>query len=139
MSKARKKRNKTQEEIPCIVFLSSNETKNEKLAEEKENRQFKYINEYAKAHGLIPVRIVRRGGLSQNVCNQIFERCINFMHSGRTRAIVVANMESISSSVYDAYKKIGLVNENGFRIFSVDEGELRFNIKGFKEAMHFEE
>ena len=50
MGKAKKKRNMMREEIPCIVFLSSNENKDEELAEKKENRQFKYIYDYAKAH-----------------------------------------------------------------------------------------
>ena len=139
MGKAKKKRNMVREEIPCIVFLSSNKNKDEELAEKKENRQFKYIYDYAKAHGLVPVRIARRGCMSQNVCNQMFERCLSLMYKGKARAVVVANMASISSSLCDAYKKIGLINENGFKIFSVDEGELKLKLIGFKEEQNIEE
>ena len=35
MGKAKKKRNMVREEIPCIVFLSSNKNKDEELAEKK--------------------------------------------------------------------------------------------------------
>ena len=61
------------------------------------------------------------------------------MYKGKARAVVVANIASISSSMCDAYKKIGLINENGFKIFSVDEGELKLNLIGFKEEQNIEE
>ena len=130
-----KKKHKAAEEIPCIIFLSSNENSSFDLAEIKENRQLKYINEYADAHGLIPVRIVRRGCMGARVRNDMFFRCIRTMHSGRARAILVTSMDLISSGEADSYYKVGLVRENGFRIFSVDEGELELNLKSHIERV----
>ena len=62
--KRRKARRKiVKEQIPCIVYLSSNEESSFELAEMKENRQLRYINEYADVHGLIPMKIVRMDAL----------------------------------------------------------------------------
>ena len=137
MSKRREKRKvkkkKTVEmEIPCIIFLSTDEHDSFDLAEAKENRQLKYICEYADAHGLVPVRIVRRSCMGQGVCNELFKKCIRYMHVGRPKAILVANMSLISTSEADAYYKIGMVRENGFQIFSVDDkGKLELGLTGF--------
>ncbi|MGN0414958.1 MAG: resolvase [Agathobacter sp.] len=121
-----------EEEIPCIVFLSTNETESEERAEIKEDKQLAYISEYADAHGLVPVRIVRRGCMGQKVCNDMFLKCIDRMKTGRARAILVANMRLVSSSESDAYHKVGLVVQNGFRVFSVDDkGELKLGLTGF--------
>ena len=125
-----KKRKQIQEEIPCIIFLATNERDSFDLAEIKENKQLRIINEYADAHGLVPVRIVRKGCMGPMVVNSMLKQCIQTMHKGRARAILVARMEYISTGVADSYYKIGLVRENGFRIFSVDEGELSLNLSG---------
>ena len=127
-----KKKKVIHEEIPCIIFLSSDEHDSFDRAEEKENRQLRYINEYADAHGLLPVRIVRRGCMGQRICNDMFKRCIWYMKKGRPKAILVANMALISSSEADAYFKIGMVRECGFQIFSVDDqGKLELGLIGF--------
>lgn len=119
-------------EIPCIIFLSTDEHESFDLAEAKENRQLRYISEYADAHGLVPVRIIRRSCMGQRVCNELFKRCIRYMQVGRPKAILVASMSLISSGEADAYHKIGMVRENGFRIFSVDDkGELELGLTGF--------
>ena len=52
----KKQRMARQENIPCIVFLATDEESFE-LAEKKEDRQLRYINQYADAHGLIPMKI----------------------------------------------------------------------------------
>ena len=125
-----KKKKQILEEIPCIVFLATNERESFDLAEFKENKQLNMINEYADAHGLVPIRIVRKGCMGQAVTNKIFNQCIERMHKGRARAILLARMEYISSCVADSYYKVGQVRENGFRIFTVDEGELSLGISG---------
>lgn len=43
--------------------------------------------------------------------------------------VVVANMAAISSSVADAYFKVGLVIEAGGIVVTVDEGRLDMHIK----------
>ncbi|MBQ3601641.1 MAG: resolvase [Lachnospiraceae bacterium] len=127
--KQKKKRKHYAEEIPCIVFLSTKENKSFDLAEQKEERQLRYINQYADSHGLVPMKIIRRGCFAPKVRDELFEKCICMMKQGKARAILVANMEYISSGEADAYHKIGMVREQGFQIFSVDEGELKLNLK----------
>lgn len=123
-----KKKAITKEEIPCIVFLSSSNRDSEEIAERRENKQLHYINEYADAHGLIPMKIVRRGCFAPAVCNDLFKKCIYMMCAGKAQAILVANMECISTSEADSYYKVGLVRQHGFRLFSVDEGELKLEL-----------
>lgn len=123
-----KKKKQVFEEIPCIIFLATNERNSFDLAEMKENRQLHMINEYADAHGLLPIRIIRRGCMGASVTNSMFNQCIQTMHKGRARAILLARMDYISTSEADSYYKVGLVKENGFRIFTVDEGELSLNL-----------
>ena len=65
----KKQRMARQENIPCIVFLATDEESFE-LAEKKEDRQLRYINQYADAHGLIPMKIVRKSCFAPYVVNQ---------------------------------------------------------------------
>ena len=129
------KRKIVKEQIPCIVYLSSNEESSFELAEMKENRQLRYINEYADAHGLIPMKIVRRGCFGPAVRNKLFQDCLYLMKQGKVSALLVANMDAISSGLADAYRKVGMVQEQGCRIISVDEGEIRLDIKSVRERV----
>ncbi len=43
---------------------------------------------------------------------------------GRVEALLVANMYAISNGVADVYLRVGMVKERGFRVITVDEGEL---------------
>ena len=129
------KRKIVKEQIPCIVYLSSNEESSFELAEMKENRQLRYINEYADVHGLIPMKIVRRGCFGPAVRNKLFQDCLYLMKQGKVSALLVANTDAISSGLADAYRKVGMVQEQGCRIISVDEGELRLDIKSVRERV----
>ena len=117
-----------QENIPCIVFLATDEESFE-LAKKKEDRQLRYINQYADAHGLIPMKIVRKSCFAPYVVNQMYSRCIDWMRQGKAEAILVANMEYLALDEEDAYRKVGQVRKAGFRIFSVDDGELKMKIR----------
>lgn len=109
--------------IRCIVFLSSDEEHNEYLAEKKENKQLNRINEFVEKNNLIPMKIVRRGIMGVRIRNEFFYRAISYMQAGKAEAIVAVNMDAISSGIADAYYKVGLVKEAGFRIITVDEKE----------------
>lgn len=91
----KKQRMARQENIPCIVFLATDEESFE-LAEKKEDRQLRYINQYADAHGLIPMKIVRKSCFAPYVVNQMYSRCIDWMQQGKAEAILVANMEYLA-------------------------------------------
>ena len=120
----KKQRMARQENIPCIVFLATDEESFE-LAEKKEDRQLRYINQYADAHGLIPMKIVRKSCFAPYGVNQMYSRCIDWKQQGKAEAILVANMEYLALDEEDAYRKVGQVRKAGFRIFSVDDGELK--------------
>ena len=105
----KKQRMARQENIPCIVFLATDEESFE-LAEKKEDRQLRYINQYADAHGLIPMKIVRKSCFAPYVVNQMYSRYV-------------------ALDEVDAFRMVGQVSKAGFRIFSVDDGELKMNIR----------
>lgn len=132
----KKQRMARQENIPCIVFLATDEESFE-LAEKKEDRQLRYINQYADAHGLIPMKIVRKSCFAPYVVNQMYSRCIDWMQQGKAEAILVANMEYLALDEEDAYRKVGQVRKAGFRIYS---GAIRNHAKNqrpFKASVGF--
>ena len=119
---------KDAEPIRCIIFLSSDENGDFDIAARKEDKQLRYINDYAKAHNLEPMRIVRRGCFEGHVKNVLFNRIIGYMEQGMAEALLVANMYAISTGIADAYSRVGMVKERGFRVFTVDEGELEMKL-----------
>ena len=132
----KKQRMARQENIPCIVFLATDEESFE-LAEKKEDRQLRYINQYADAHGLIPMKIVRKSCFAPYVVNQMYSRCIDWMQQGKAEAILVANMEYLALDEEDAYRKVGQVRKAGFRIYS---RAIRYHAKNqrpFKTSVGF--
>lgn len=110
--------------IKCIVILSSSETDNWDKARKKEDKQLRYINEFAKKHQLVTMEIVRRGCFGSLQMSRLLDSVIKKMNSGKADAVLVANALAISSSIADAYFKIGKVIEAGHRFITVDEGEL---------------
>lgn len=96
---------------------------NEIKAEEAENRQLNRIREFTKQNNLIPVAIVRRGIMGRVVYNRYFSGAIECMRQGKAEAVVCVNMDTISYGIADAYYRVGLIKEAGFRIFTVDEKE----------------
>lgn len=123
----KKQRKAKQDIIPCIVFLATDEETFEQ-AEKKEDRQLRYINQYADAHGLVPMKIMRKGCFAPYVVNQMYSRCVDLMQQGKAEAILVANMDYLALDEEDAYRKVGQVRKAGFRVFSVDDGELKMKI-----------
>ena len=117
-----------EEEIKCIVILSSSENENWDKARYLEDKQLNYINKYAKKHNLVPMKIVRRGCFGFMEMNKILGRVIGTLDTGLADAVLVANALSISSNVPDAYLKVGKVVSSGHRFITVDEGELILNI-----------
>ena len=116
------------EEIPCIIVLASDEENKEYLAKQIEDRQLKVINEYADAHNLIPIKIVRAGCTGVIRRRFIIQKCLEMMKKGRPDAILLINMEFIADGIQDCYNKVGLVRSAGFRVFTVENGELSLGL-----------
>ena len=121
----RKKINKSK--IRCIAYLSVIDDSYKVVA--SENKQLRYMSEYAKAHDLTICKIVRRNGLSQTVANQHWEQMIRLIQKGEVDGILLVNMEAVASSVADAYLKVGQVSEAGGIVITVDEGKLGLPIR----------
>ena len=114
------KKNRT---IKVIAYLSVvNST--EKNVEWKEDKQLRYIREYAKAHCIRIVKILRK-----NVRDAQFRKMIGAIECGMVDGIIVCKMALISDTVVDAYKKVGDVVQAGGHMITVDEGELNLPLK----------
>lgn len=122
----RKYSKKNQKPIKCFVYLSTDGDEN--TAPIKEKKQLRYILEYAKAHNLDVIRVYHRDVLGQRDVNGHFMMMVRRIRNKDAKAILLANMGAISTSIPDAYAKIGYVQEAGGRIFTVDEGELSLNL-----------
>lgn len=119
------KKNRT---IKVIAYLSVvNAT--EKNVEWKEDKQLRYIREYAKAHCIRIVKILRRNILGKNVRDAQFRKMIGAIECGMVDGIIVCKMVLISDTVVDAYKKVGDVVQAGGHMITVDEGELNLPLK----------
>ncbi len=123
------------ENVRCIIILASDEKESIDKAALKENKQLRYINEYANAHGLIVTKIVRMGCFSINVAEGRFVHCIELLKQGIAEAVLLANMHYIGRDEFDIYNKVGLIRGSGFRIFTVDDGELVLNIHPIKRKV----
>ncbi len=121
----RKKINKSK--IRRIAYLSVIDDSYKVAA--SENKQLRYMSEYAKAHDLTIGKIVRRNGLSQTVANQHWEQMIRLIQKGEVDGILLVNMQAVASSVADAYLKVGQVSEAGGIVITVDEGKLGLPIR----------
>ena len=88
-----------------------------------------YIHEFVKRKEYSIVGKIRRNGFSQRDVDRQWNQIVNMIRKKQISGIVVANMAAISSSVADAYFKVGLVIEAGGIVVTVDEGRLDMHIK----------
>ena len=128
----KKKKSVVPERVNCILYLS---TEGDLWhAEEREQRQQRYVLEYCKAHGINVVKTLHRDVLGQTGVNRDFSKMVEMIRREQAQGIVVANMKCISTSLPDAYYKIGMVVQAGGKMFTVDDGnDLSMDVKGFGE------
>ena len=121
------RRKKREPVIEVIAYLSTTGPLWE--TEKREEKQEGYIREYARAHNIEIVGIMRRNGLGQGDCNQQFEKIAQLIRQKRVEGVIVANMMAISLDIPDAYYKVGKIKAAGGTIITVDEGLLGMNVK----------
>lgn len=120
-------RKKNEEPIKCIAYLSvKDELRN---IERAENRQFRYLREYAEAHHIHISQVIRRKGMGQAVVNAQWLSMIAMIRQGIVDGILIAGTEAVSTSVPDSFYKIGQVCEAGGIVVTVDEGRLGLPIR----------
>lgn len=122
-----KKKHKNYEKTDVICYLSV-EADLERVTR-LEDKQEKYIREYAKAHNYAIVDVVRRNGFGQNDVNRQFNAIASLIRNKRVDGIILVNMMAVSKDIVDAYNKVGLIRAAGGVIVTVDEGCLGMNIK----------
>ena len=96
---------KAKKNIRCIVYLAT--VADENTVDRKEQKQLRYIREYAKAHQLQIVKVFHRSILGQMDMNRHYQNIVRRIQSGEAEAILLANMGMISQSLPDAYCKVG--------------------------------
>jgi len=65
----------------------------------------------------------------------MFMHCVELLKQGIAEAVLLANMYYIGRDEFDIYNKVGLIRGSGFRIFTVDDGELVLNIHPIKRKV----
>lgn len=114
------KKKKKEPVVEAIAYLSTTGPLWE--TEKRERNQERYIREYAKAHNVEIVGVMRRNGLGQGDCNQQFEKIAQLIRQKRVEGVIVANMMAVSLDIPDAYYKVGKIKAAGGVIITVDEG-----------------
>lgn len=110
----------------CIAYLSV-EAELDKV-DRLEDKQLKYIKEYAKAHNILIVGVMRRHGFSMNDVFRNFRQIAYLIGKKRVEGVIVAGMQYVSSDLEDAYYKIGMIKAAGGQFITVDEGNLGMDI-----------
>ena len=113
--------------IRCLAYLAVN--RGEGNVELKEEKQLRYLREYAAAHNIQIVQVYHRGTLGQYETERHFDRMRKRIERGEAEGILLANIGRIAVSLEDAYRKAGLVAVSGGVIITVDEGKLCLEIK----------
>jgi len=113
--------------LMCIAYLSTDGSLYN--IQEKEDKQLRYLREYAKANNVDICLLVRRKGMGQAIVNKQWERMADLIARGKADGILIANTEAISPSIKDVFYKIGQIYEAGGIVISVDEGRLTMPIK----------
>ena len=126
------RRKKKEPSVEVVAYLSTTGPLWE--TERREQKQERYIREYAKAHNIDIVGIVRRNGLGQSDVNVQFEKITHLIRQKRVEGVIVINMMAISIDIPDAYYKVGKIKAAGGVIVTVDEGILGMDVKTSEEV-----
>lgn len=112
--------------IECIEYLSVEAPL--KRVEYLEDKQSRYIREYARNKEYLIVGTVRRHGFSQRDADRQWDEIVDKIRRKKADGVILANMAAVSANLPDAYKKIGQVIDAGGIIVTVDEGRLAMNV-----------
>lgn len=116
---AKKKRKEKQKN--CFMYLA---TEGDIFhAEEREQKQYRYIMEYAKAHNVKIVKVFHKDVAVQPIVDRHYEMLVNKVARGEADGVIVAAMMCISKDIPDAFKKIGQMKVAGGVVISVDDGK----------------
>ena len=118
---------KKEKERRAVVYLSVKG--NDKTVSLREQKQLKYILEYAKAHHIKIVKIMHRDILGIGSVNIHFNEMLALIKTKKVEIILINKMASISKNIEDAYGKIGRAVNAGGAIVTVDEGNMKLPLR----------
>ena len=81
----------------CIAYLSVEADLN--VVDRLEDKQLKYIKEYAKAHNIKVVGVMRRHGFCMNDVFRNFKQIALLIGKKRVQGVIVAGMKYVSSDI----------------------------------------
>lgn len=114
-------------ELNCVVYLS---IEGDLFgADKREEKQLHYIRDYANSHNINIRKKMHRDVMGQKVVNEHWDKMVDLVRRGIVDGIIITNMEAVSSSIPDAFYKIGKVHEAGGVVVTVDEGRLSMPIR----------
>lgn len=124
---SRNKKITKKDNLKAIAYLSDDGSIYD--ADKRESRQLKFIKQYAKAHGIMIVKIIRRNAMGPVIMNKHIQSIIESIKKGEANAIIVTEIAKVSHNSIDSYTKVGLINEAGGTVISVMEGILKLPIR----------
>lgn len=110
-----------------ITILASNANKYN--LRDREQRQLQCIKEYAASRNIKITKVLRKGEMGDNMITSFFLYIVEEICKKHIDGVLLVNMASISTSLQDAYKKVGMIKEAGGTIVTVEEGELGMGIR----------
>lgn len=116
--------------IECIALIAVKcDIEKDKKLDFLEKRQEIYLRNYAKANHIVIADVVYSRGMGQMEINRQFNQIVDLIRRRKAEGVLAVNILSISSNLSDAYSKVGKVRAAGGVLVTVEEGDLRLNIK----------
>jgi hypothetical protein len=123
----KKKSKDFEQRLNCVVYLS---TQGDIFGTEKrEEKQLRYIQDYTNSHNIIIRKKMHRDVMGLPVVNKHWDKMVDMIKRGVVDGIIVVNMEVVSSSIPDAFYKIGKAYVAGGVVVTVDEGRLGIPVR----------
>ncbi len=120
----------TKQHIECIALIAVKcDIEKDRKLDYLEKRQEMYLRNYAKANRIVIADVVYSRGMGQMEINRQFNQIVDLIRRRKADGVLAVNILSISSNLSDAYSKVGKVRAAGGVLITVEEGDLRLNIK----------
>lgn len=110
----------------CIAYLSVEADLDS--VERLEEKQLRYIREYAKAHNIKIVGVMRRHGFGMTDVTKNFRQMALLIQKKQVDGVIIAGMKFVSTGMEDAYYKVGMIKAAGGQMITVDEGNLGMKV-----------
>ena len=88
-----KRKRSTEKKVRCIVYIST--VGDMQHVNQREQRQMRYISEYANGNNIEVVKVMRRNVLGQLDVNKHYDRMVQMVSEGFADGILIANMQFI--------------------------------------------